>query len=171
MFYAGDEFCNTQFGNNNAYCQDNKISWLDWTRLEEYQEIYQFFRYMIKFRKEHGVIRKSMKSASCGYPKISIHNGYPWNGSTDYNTRLIGVMYAGRNAEDTKDDIVFYGMNAYWKPLDMQLPGLPEGMGWKVCVNTFVEYKDGKDIGAETEFTFGAKIRIPPRSVVVLAAE
>ena len=51
MFYAGDEFCNTQFGNNNAYCQDNIISWLDWRRLEDYQEIHDFFRYMIGFRK------------------------------------------------------------------------------------------------------------------------
>ena len=171
MFYAGDEFCNTQFGNNNAYCQDNKVSWLDWNRLEQYKEIHQFFRYMIKFRKEHAVIRKSMKTASCGYPRISIHNGYPWNAGTDYATRLIGVMYAGRNGEDTRDDIVFYGMNAYWKPLDMQLPCLPEGMRWRVCVNTYVEYEDGKDIEAETEFGFGTKIRIPPRSVVVLAAE
>lgn len=171
MFYAGDEFCNTQFGNNNAYCQDNKISWLDWTRLEKYQDIYQFFRYMINFRKEHDVIRKDMKNAACGFPKISIHNGYPWNGRTEYNTRLIGIMYAGRNKEDTKDDIVFYGMNAYWNPLDMQLPSLPEGMRWRVCVNTFVAYEDGKDIEAETEFDFGSKIKIPPRTVVVLAAE
>ena len=80
-------------------------------------------------------------------------------------------MYAGRNQEDTKDDIVFYCMNAYWEPLDMQLPDLPNGMVWKVCVNTFVEYEDGKDIGKETEFHYGIKLKIPPRTVVVLVAE
>ena len=69
MFYAGDEFCNTQFGNNNAYCQDNRISWLDWKRLEEYREIHDFFRYMIAFRREHGVVRKDMGSAACGFPE------------------------------------------------------------------------------------------------------
>ena len=53
MFFAGDEFCNTQFGNNNAYCQDNIISWLDWSRLEEFKEIHDFVRHMIQFRKEH----------------------------------------------------------------------------------------------------------------------
>lgn len=126
---------------------------------------------MIRFRREHRVVRRAVKSASCGFPKISIHNGYPWNGATDYNSRLIGVMYAGRNEEDTKDDIVFYGMNAYWKPLDMQLPSPPEGMRWKVCVNTFVEYEEGRDIEAVTEFHFGSKIKIPPRTVVVLVAE
>lgn len=171
MFYAGDEFCNTQFGNNNAYCQDNLVSWLDWNRLKQYQEIHDFFRYMIAFRKKYAIIRKSTKGASCGFPEISIHNGYPWNGGTDSGTRLIGVMYAGRNEEDTKDDIVFYGMNAYWEPLDMQLPNLPEGKEWKVCVNTYVEYEDGKDIMPFTEFQYGSRLKVMPRSVVVLVAE
>ncbi len=171
MFFAGDEFCNTQFGNNNAYCQDNLISWLDWGRLEEYREIHDFFRYMIAFRREHAVVRKATGSAACGFPEISIHNGYPWNGRTDYNCKLIGIMYAGRNEEDTKDDIVFYGMNAYWNPLDMQLPNLPEGMKWKVCVNTFAEYGEGKDIEAQTHFEYGSMLQIPPRTAVVLVAE
>lgn len=171
MFYAGDEFCNTQFGNNNAYCQDNRISWLDWDRLEEYKEIHDFFRYMIAFRKKYAILRKPTKGAACKLPEISIHNGYPWNAGTDYTSRLIGIMYAGRDEEDTRDDIIFYGMNAYWEPLDMQLPKLPEGMQWNICVNTFVEYEDGKDIGALTEFNFDSQLKIPPRSVVVLVGE
>lgn len=171
MFYAGDEFCNTQFGNNNAYCQDNQISWLDWSRLEEYREIHDFFRFMIAFRKKHAILRKATKPSSCGLPEISIHNGYPWNSGTDYTTRLIGVMYAGRDEADTKDDIVFYGMNAYWEPLDMQLPKLPDGMQWKICVNTSVEYEDGKEIEAAAEFYYDSKLKVLPRSVVVLEAE
>lgn len=171
MFYAGDEFCNTQFGNNNAYCQDNRISWLDWTRLEEYQEIHDFFRYMIAFRKKYAILRKPTKAAACGLPEISIHNGYPWNGGTDRSSRLIGVMYAGRDEEDTRDDIVFYGINAYWETLYMQLPELPNGLQWKVCVNTFVEYEDGKDMEPLTEFYYKKRVTMPPRTVVVLVAE
>ena len=57
MFLAGDEFGNTQFGNNNSYCQDNEISWLDWSLLEKNKEIFEFFRYMIAFRQQHSVIR------------------------------------------------------------------------------------------------------------------
>ena len=68
MFFAGDEFCNTQFGNNNAYCQDNIISWLDWNRLTKYQEIHDFFRYMIAFRKKYAIVRKQTKGAACGLP-------------------------------------------------------------------------------------------------------
>jgi glycogen operon protein len=171
MFYAGDEFCNTQFGNNNAYCQDNITSWLDWSRLEEYKEIHDFFRYMIAFRKEHAVLRKTMKRASCQLPDISIHNGYPWNGGTDNESRLLGIMYAGRNEADTKDDIVFYGVNAYWETLIMQLPELPNGLEWKICVNTFWEYRDGKNMEEETDFYYKKTLYIPPRSVVILVAE
>ena len=171
MFYAGDEFCNTQFGNNNAYCQDNKISWLDWTRLEQYGEIHDFFRYMIAFRRKHTILRKTTRSCSCGFPEISLHNGYPWNVGTDYTCRLIGIMYAGRNEADTKDDIVFYGMNAYWEALDMQIPSLPEGMKWKICVNTFEKYEDGKEFGGVTEYLHGNKLKIAPRTVMVLVAE
>ena len=171
MFFAGDEFCNTQFGNNNAYCQDNIISWLDWNRLTKYQEIHDFFRYMIAFRKKYAIVRKQTKGAACGLPEISLHNGYPWNSGTDYTTRLIGIMYAGRDEADTRDDIVFYGMNAYWEPLDMQLPNLPEGMRWKICVNTFIEYEDGKDMGLLTGLSHDSRLTVPPRTVVVLAAE
>ena len=72
MFFAGDEFCNTQFGNNNAYCQDNIISWLDWSRLEEFKEIHDFVRHMIQFRKEHPILRKMTKPSSCQFPEISV---------------------------------------------------------------------------------------------------
>ncbi len=171
MFYAGDEFCNTQFGNNNAYCQDNIISWLDWNRLEEYREIHDFFRYMIAFRKEHAILRKPTRQASCGLPAISIHNGYPFNNRTDYTSRLIGVMYAGRDEKDTKDDIIFYGMNAYWEPLNMQLPELPCGRKWKVCVNTFLPYTDGLEPEKQMDYTHNNNLRIEPRTVVILTAE
>lgn len=171
MFYAGDEFCNTQFGNNNAYCQDNLVSWLDWNRLEEYQEIHDFFRYMIAFRKEHAVLRKSTGPASCGLPEISIHNGYPFNNRTDYNSRLIGVMFAGRDEADTRDDVIFYGMNAYWEPINMQLPELPCGKKWKVCVNTAVPYADGQSPEQFMNNTQNNNLRIEPRTVVILTAE
>ncbi|MCM1144211.1 MAG: alpha-amylase family glycosyl hydrolase [Blautia sp.] len=171
MFYAGDEFCNTQFGNNNAYCQDNIISWLDWNRAEEYQEIHDFFRYMIAFRKKYAVLRKPTKQAACGLPDISIHNGYPWNGGTDYDSRYIGIMYAGRDEQETKDDVVFYCMNAYWEWISVQIPTPPENMKWRVCVNTFAKYEEGKDIGLLTDFQYQCRLQVPPRTVVVLVAE
>lgn len=171
MFFAGDEFCNTQFGNNNAYCQDNIISWLDWSRLEEFKEIHDFVRHMIQFRKEHPILRKMTKPSSCQLPEISVHNGTPFNASTDYKTKLIGIMYAGRNEEDTEDDIVFYCMNAYWEPLVMQLPVLPNGKHWHVDTNTNAEYFDGEDFTEKTELLGVNTIRVPARTTIILVAE
>lgn len=171
MFFAGDEFCNTQFGNNNAYCQDNIISWLDWSRLEEFKEIHDFVRHMIQFRKEHPILRKMTKPSSCQFPEISVHNGTPFNASTDYKTKLIGIMYAGRNEEDTEDDIVFYCMNAYWEPLVMQLPVLPNGKHWHVDTNTNAEYFDGEDFTEKTELLRVNTIRVPARTTIILVAE
>lgn len=171
MFFAGDEFCNTQFGNNNAYCQDNIISWLDWSRLEKFKEIHDFVRHMIQFRKEHPILRKMTKPSSCQFPEISVHNGTPFNASTDYKTKLIGIMYAGRNEEDTEDDIVFYCMNAYWEPFVMQLPVLPNGKHWHVDTNTNAEYFDGEDFTAKTELLGVNTIRVPARTTIILVAE
>lgn len=171
MFFAGDEFCNTQFGNNNAYCQDNIISWLDWSRLEEFKEIHDFVRHMIQFRKEHPILRKMTKPSSCQLPEISVHNGTPFNASTDYKTKLIGIMYAGRNEEDTEEDIVFYCMNAYWEPLVMQLPVLPNGKHWHVDTNTNAEYFDGEDFTEKTELLGVNTIRVPARTTIILVAE
>ena len=171
MFFAGDEFCNTQFGNNNAYCQDNIISWLDWSRLEKFKEIHDFVRHMIQFRKEHPILRKMTKPSSCQFPEICVHNGTPFNASTDYKTKLIGIMYAGRNEEDTEDDIVFYCMNAYWEPLVMQLPVLPNGKHWHVDTNTNAEYFDGEDFTEKTELLGVNTIRVPARTTIILVAE
>ena len=170
MFFAGDEFCNTQFGNNNSYCQDNITSWLDWNRLEEYKEIHDFARYMIHFRAAHPIIRKDTKAATCGFPFISVHNGEPYRDYTNFDSHLIGIMYAGRNAQDTEDDIVFYGMNSYWEPLKMNLPPLAEGYHWKVVANTFCEYEDGIDFEHYTEHDRN-RIRIKERSTIILVAE
>ena len=67
MFFAGDEFLNTQFGNNNAYCQDNEISWLNWRDREKHKEHYKFCKYMIGFRREHAIIRKALLRSRTGF--------------------------------------------------------------------------------------------------------
>ena len=106
MFLAGDEFCNTQFGNNNAYCQDNIISWLDWNRLEEYKEIHDFARYMIHFRAAHPIIRKDTKAATCGFPFISVHNGEPYRDYTNFSH--CNVSYP-RERSYNKNNIISIG--------------------------------------------------------------
>ncbi|HOP83720.1 MAG TPA: glycogen debranching enzyme, partial [Ruminococcus bromii] len=128
LFLAGDEFCNTQFGNNNAYCQDNIISWLDWTRKEKHKDVFEFFKYMIAFRKRFHIITDSRGKATCSYPPVSIHSNVAWSAKYYDDTRMIGVMYAGVSLKQQGlDEFVYFGVNAYWDYVNVELPDLPEG--------------------------------------------
>ena len=167
MFYAGDEFCNTQYGNNNPYCQDNEISWLDWSRKEQFQEIYEFFRFMIAFRKKHDIIRKRTQGCSLNFPEVSLHGPQPWNGEYGWDSRVIGVMFAGRSKDLSKNDIVYLAVNTYWEAQTLYLPQLPEGMRWRTAVDTWLE----TGVPEETVYAADAQILLQPRSVQILVVE
>ena len=161
MFYAGDEFGNTQYGNNNGYCQDTKISWLDWNLLEENKEIFEFFKEMIQFRKKHPVIRRDTSVCTLGFPMISEHSREPWKMNYDRENRYLGIMYAGRNANNTADDIIYMAMNMHWEETQIRLPKIQEYKFWKEVVNTF----DDKNINkVETR----DMIKIPPRTIIII---
>ncbi len=167
MFLAGDEFCNTQFGNNNAYCQDNITSWLDWSRLDKYSDMFEFCKFMIAFRKEHNVIRRKTNQAICGYPDISVHNGSAWNENFSHDTRLIGVMYSGRTTDDTDDDMILILVNTFWENQTMTLPDLPQNFTWNVAVDTWYDHEEGTDYNKLTE-RYDKNIIVKPRSVIIL---
>lgn len=168
MFLAGDEFCNTQFGNNNAYCQDNEISWLDWERLKIYRKIYQFFCHMISFRKRHPVVRRKGKAAVCGFPDISFHGRKPWEADYENDGRLIAVMFAGYDPQKNQDDIVYLIVNAFWEAAEAELPVLPEGMVWQMEINTGAEKEEYRD----TPLIIGdGRVLAGERSVLILTAE
>ena len=136
MFLSGDEFGDTRFGNNNPYCQDNEISWLDWTLLETNRDLFEFFRYMIAFRQKHTVIRKDLQPAPGGFPCTSIHGLTPWLPDYTPESRTICIMYAGYDPEKQTEDIVYLAVNPYWRTLELTLPGLPAGKSWHIAVNT-----------------------------------
>ena len=95
MVVAGDEFKNTQCGNNNAYCQDNEISWLDWDLLKANQDIFTFFQKMITFRKKHPVVRKEIGTSSLGFPSVRLHGVTPWEPDVSHASRMLGVLLTG----------------------------------------------------------------------------
>ena len=169
MFPAGDEFCNTQFGNNNAYCQDNIISWLDWTRLDKFHEVFEFVKDLIAFRNRHPIIRKNTSVCSLGYPCMSVHNSFPHNQEFRDDTHVIGILFAGRNEAD-KDDLVFLAINAHWEQQNLQLPDIPNKTFWNVEFFTNALYESGKDnnsmVGHNDNTFF-----IPPRTVVIFHHE
>ncbi len=138
MFLAGDEFGNTQFGNNNAYCQDNITSWLDWSLLEKNRSTFRFFQSMIRFRKEHRVLRANLSNGACGFPDVSIHGVTPWKREFDSHEHYIGVLFAGWD-QGSGDQLVYVASNAYWDTLDVELPRLPDGMSWHLAVDTWNE--------------------------------
>lgn len=169
MFLAGDEFCNTQYGNNNAYCQDNIISWLDWNRKDQYGEMFEFSKYMIAFRKAHPIVRGKLDVAKCGFPDMSIHNGSPWNSYCDNESRTIGVMFAGYDNKSKQDDVVFIAMNMYWESREMTLPEVPEGYEWKVAVYTDMVHVSKKEY--ESIVINDNKLYLNARSIMVITMD
>ena len=171
MFLAGDEFGNTQFGNNNAYCQDNEISWLDWSLLEKNHSLYEFFRYMIRFRKKHPILRGHTKPAESRFPETSLHSEKPWDANYKEDTRVVGVAFAGRNEDDTQDDIVHIVLNSHWEGHRVQLPELPENMYWRIAVNTFNgPENDHIEEVEDMPVLRSGIIWLAPRSVMILVA-
>ena len=163
MFLAGDEFCNTQFGNNNAYCQDNEISWLDWGLLEKHADMFRFFHFMILFRKEHRVLRTNVSDGTGGFPDVSLHGVEPWAREFAQYDRYVGVMFAGRE-KGSRPQIIYVASNAYWEELTVSLPVLPGTMYWECVVDTFEEEPGSRRLP-------GASIAIRPRSGMVLVAK
>ena len=137
MFLAGDEFGDTRFGNNNPYCQDNEISWLDWKRLETNQELYRFFRKMIWFRREHPAIRSDQEPSETGFPAVSIHTDRAWDCSIDRETKALAVCYAGKT--DQGEDLVYMALNVYWEEQSFELPKLPKDYEWRCFVDTALD--------------------------------
>ncbi len=166
MFLAGDEFGNTQYGNNNAYCQDNMISWLDWSLLEKNKNLFSFFSYMIQFRKSHAVIRRNTSESSVGFPSVSLHEAQAWNSDYQWDSHVIGVMFAGKNEKNGSDDIVFLAINSYWEDVTQHLPQLPPTMRWTVVVDTWQK----QSVLPQPQKVQNHTIVLKPRSVQVLVA-
>lgn len=156
MFLAGDEFGDTRLGNNNPYCQDNEISWLDWKRLNTNQTLYQFFKKMIRFRREHPAIRTNLDPSDTGFPAVSIHTNQPWDNSIDQDTKCLAVCYAGKTEQG--EDLVYVALNVYWEKQRFELPKLPNAYEWKRFIDTALDEADEVTI---TEYW------LQPRSVAV----
>ncbi len=171
LFPAGDEFCNTQFGNNNPYCQDNITSWLDWSRKEKYGDVFEFCKYMIAFRKRFHVITDNSGKDTCSLPPVSIHTTIPWHADFYKDTRMVGVMYAGAGKEaGDPDEIVYFGINAYWGDVKVEFPELPSGYVWKLYVDTG---RDAENVIVEddAEYIYNRNYTMKGRSVIAVVAE
>ncbi len=178
MIMAGDEFGNSQNGNNNAYCQDNEISWLNWHLLESNRDIYEFVKYMIAFRKAHPVFHlpvepKNIDYLVCGHPDVSYHGVKTWCPEFENFRRQLGILYCGeygRRDDGTSDDYFFVAYNMHWEPHEFDLPKLPRGMHWITCINTDDAENNGicplecDEVDKREELR---RYMVPARSIVV----
>lgn len=174
MIYAGDEIGNSQDGNNNAYCQDNEIGWVDWKGLNRNKRLLAFVKETIAFRKEHPILHlgselKGSDYLAVGFPDASVHGERAWYCRYDNTGRLLGVMYCGSYAKKENgepDDLIYIGYNFHWEERKAALPNLPEKMKWKKVADTS-ESSDGAFF-REREEEYEKAIEVGARSIVVL---
>lgn len=170
MFLSGDEFCDTRFGNNNPYCQDNLTSWLDWKLLDTHRDIFEFCKYMIHFRRNHPAIRKSIAQSHCGFPPISQHGATPWDDNFTQDSKIVCTMFAGHDEKQDFEDIVYLAVNPYWESILIHLPKLPEPLQWHLAVDTSLSDTGGCTFEKEQMSHVGNDYLIGARTVVVLTA-
>ena len=169
MILAGDEFGNTQCGNNNGYCQDNEISWLNWKLLQKNRDYFEFYKSVIAFRKKHRCISRRLEHARSGFPDISVNGGDPDYTQINAQTRTLGVMYAGFDPEQNADDLVYLVINPYWEGISVRLPVLPKGRSWGICIDT-AACNVQNWYSEEPVRISGDRCGLAGRSVVVLSA-
>lgn len=144
LIFMGDEFGNSQKGNNNPWCQDNLTAWLDWSAQKKNSELLEFWKQLIAFRKAHSILHpeselRLMDYISCGYPDLSYHGESAWRPQTESYHRHIGMMFCGKYAGTggkEEDSFLYIAINMHWENHELALPRLPKGMCWKTVIMT-----------------------------------
>ncbi len=174
MILGGDEFCNTQNGNNNPYCQDNETGWIVWKDNLHVREIADFIRMLIGLRNAHPILRperefRIMDYAACGFPDLSYHGDMAWSPKFDNHLRHIGIMICGKYARLSRtreDDSFYFAYNMHWENHTFALPKLPKGQVWSVAFMTCDEHAGiivNKTLAEEM-----TSVTVPDRTIVSL---
>jgi glycogen operon protein len=176
MILMGDEIGHTQQGNNNTYCQDNQLSWMDWTQVQSNADLLRFVSRCIAFRHAHPVLRnrdhfRNTDYAASGYPDISWHGTQAWNADWSDSSRTLAFMLCGKHARagTQQDGYIYVAMNMHWEALTFELPGLPQDLHWHVFANTGATPPDDSYApGSEPLLSDQGQILVGGRSVIIL---
>lgn len=165
LIYAGDEFGNSQNGNNNAYCQDNEIGWVDWRMKARNSEYYGFVKELIKIRKQHAALHKPEEPILSDYrylgiPDVSYHGEKAWYPQMEHYIRYGGIMTCG--AYNGDDSNVYVAYNMHWEDHTVALPSV-NGRKWTLAIST--------DSSVETINECEKELNVPPRSILILIDE
>jgi glycogen operon protein len=173
MLRAGDEVLHTQRGNNNTYCQDNELSWFDWSRVDSQREMLRFTREMIAFRRRHASLTSNRFYSGKivpgrGIPDIAWHGARlqqpPWD---DGGARLLAFTIAGIGADEADIHAV---LNMSDEAIEAELPALPPEQYWHLALNTAAGAPDDIIEGTRQRVLSAAACRVPAHSVMVLEA-
>ena len=182
MLFAGDEFGHTKQGNNNAYCQDNDISWLNWRLSKEKKELLQFTKDLIAFRKANGILcggreLRGTDWKNIGMPDVSYHGVQLWQPDYAPYSRTVSVLFSGAYGIPEQKDLYLL-FNMHWEELQFALPtafcaGKPENC-WETVLDTsgdceLIEVNEGREIAVTADLSLTEYYcRVPARTVVVL---
>ena len=168
MFLAGDEFGNTQYGNNNCYCQDNEYSWLDWNYLNKNRDLFEFCKFMIGFRHRHRIIREKLPDAVLGMEPLLAHGVYAEDVNIPRDARTFSISFAGYDREKGRDDMVYVSVNTYWEDVEITLPQI-KGR-WYLNVNTYGDGNGRYCYPEHEQRRIDGNFVLRPRSVAVFTA-
>lgn len=165
---AGDEFENTQKGNNNVYCQDNPTGWLDWKKLEKHRELHDYVKNLIEFRKKHPVFCPEneflgIDQTKCGVPDVSYHGENAWRTPSEVSSRQLGVFYSGSGL-GTEDCFVAYNM--HWEDHKFALPALPKKKKWYKIMSTEEGMLKEPELASDQRL-----IEVEARTITVMIAD
>ena len=168
LILGGDEFENSQGGNNNPYCIDSETSWLNWKRADEACDMTAFVEKLIEFRRSHRILhmREQLLSSdpvSCGYPDVSYHGSGAWYQVTENFNRHIGIMYCGRYAGSSDSyELIYIAYNMHWEEHGLALPKIPADSSWETVICS----GDIEDVHVLENRT----VRVAPRTSAVMLA-
>lgn len=173
MLLMGDEMGRVQNGNNNAYCHDNRISWLDWTLLQKNREIFEFTKNLIKFRFKHPALRgkthfRKSDYVGSGFSDISLHGTEPFRCDLSGGSRVFAFMLCGEHARAglESDNYIYVAMNMHTEELNFNFPEV-KGISWYLAIDTSMKLKN--DFFQKERLLSNQKgIVIPERSIIVL---
>ncbi|MCR4618090.1 MAG: hypothetical protein K5669_07900 [Lachnospiraceae bacterium] len=159
MIFMGDEMGNTQKGNNNPYCHDSDITWLDWKGLKRKASVYDFIAGLAKIRKEHHFYHSEKEMSMVdlegnGFPELSYHGESAWIGDTGSYKNDLGIMYC------EKGKLYYAAINMHWDKNTLSLPRAPKNSSWKIYYST-----------DEAVLSDEGKITLKERTIAVVISE
>lgn len=170
LILSGDEFGNSQEGNNNPYCIDSEISWVTWKDNVNSKKILEWTKELIHLRKKYKILHQSnpltmSDGLQVGFPDLSYHGSNAWFAPTDNFIRHVGMMYSANHAEAGVNKLIYVAYNMHWEEHDLALPKIDGGKGWNIYLCSAA--KKEKAVISED----GRSVKLSPRSVSILIGD